>query len=69
MWQGVAMADAHTESTRYREMANDIRAIVATLKHTEAVRDLRLLAFRYEKLAKYPESKHGTVPEHRLQAG
>jgi hypothetical protein len=72
------MADAHTESERYREMANDIRAVVPMLKHphTEAARDLRLLAIRYEKLANYlEEAEHGHLaprnfgPVPRLQAG
>jgi hypothetical protein len=49
------MADADTEARRYREMANDIRALVPMLKHphTEAAWDLRLLAIRYERLAQY----------------
>jgi hypothetical protein len=63
------MADAHTEARRYREMANDIRALVPTLKHTEAAGDLRLLGIRYQKLADYLAADHGTVREHRLQAG
>jgi hypothetical protein len=57
-------------------MANDIRALVPMLRHTEAARDLRLLALRYEKLANYlQEAEHGHLepcelgPVHRLQAG
>ena len=76
MWQGVTMSDAHTESERYREMADDIRAVVRMLKHahTEAARDLRLLALRYEKPAKYLEAERGYLaprdlaPVYRLQA-
>jgi hypothetical protein len=47
------MANADTESTRYHEMANEIRALVPMLTHTEAALDLRLLAVRYERLAEY----------------
>jgi hypothetical protein len=47
------VADADTESARYREMANEIRGLVPMLNHTEAAMDLRLLAVRYERVAEY----------------
>jgi len=64
-------ADLMTK-TDYREMANEIRALVPKLKHRRAVADLRLLADRYERLAEYLEVASGeqpdTPPEYRQQA-
>jgi hypothetical protein len=65
------MADAQTESVRYREMANDIRALVPLLQHphTEAAWDLRLLAIRYERLAKFLETGCAAERDVIRQAG
>jgi hypothetical protein len=56
------------ERERYREMAIEIRAIFPMLKHPETLEDLRLLAARYETLAKYVEAAPDT-PLLRRQAG
>jgi hypothetical protein len=45
----------------YRDMANEIRALVALLIHPEAVADLRSLADRYERLARDLEPLPGTL--------
>jgi hypothetical protein len=55
------------EREHYREMANEIRAVIPMLISTEAVMDLRLLALRYERLAKHLEGS--PIPEYKLQAG
>ena len=44
----------------YRDMANEIRALVPLLIHPQAVSDLRSLADRYERLASYLEPLPGT---------
>jgi hypothetical protein len=41
------------ERERYREISTEIRALFPMLKHPETREELRLLAARYEKLAKY----------------
>jgi hypothetical protein len=57
----------------YRDMANEIRALVPLLIHPKAVADLRSLADHYERLARYLEVLPGTLPhtplEYRRQAG
>jgi hypothetical protein len=57
----------------YRDMANEIRALVPLLIHPQAVADLRSLADRYERLARYLKVLPGTLPdtplEYRRQAG
>jgi len=57
----------------YRDMAREIRDVIALLVHPQAVADLRLLADRYERLAHYLEVLPGTLPdtplEYRRQAG
>jgi hypothetical protein len=57
----------------YRDMANEIRALVPLLIHSQAVTDLRSLADRYERLARDFEVLPGTLPatprECRRQAG
>jgi hypothetical protein len=57
----------------YRDMANEIRALVPLLIHPKAVADLRSLADQYERLARYLEVRSGTLPdtplEYRRQAG
>jgi hypothetical protein len=57
----------------YRDMANEIRALVPLLIHPQAVADLRSLAARYERLARYLKVRPGTLPhtllEYRRQAG
>jgi hypothetical protein len=55
------------EREQYREMAKEIRALIPMLKNIEAAMDLRLLALRYERLAKHLEDSR--VPEYKLQAG
>jgi hypothetical protein len=51
-----------TESDRYRKMASEIRSLVSSLKHSEAITDLRLLAACYDNLAERLETgrSHGT---------
>jgi hypothetical protein len=41
------------ERERYREIATEIRDLFPMLKHQETLEELRLLAARYERLAKY----------------
>ena len=57
----------------YRDMANEIRALVPLLIHPQAVADLRSLADQYERLARYFEVLPGELPdtplECRRQAG
>jgi hypothetical protein len=57
----------------YRYMALEIRELIPSLLHPQVIKDLRLLADRYEKLAQYLESPPGKLPEtpleHRRQAG
>jgi hypothetical protein len=57
----------------YRDMASEIRDLIPLLMHPQAVADLRGLADRYEKLARYLERVPGTLPdtplEHTRQAG
>jgi hypothetical protein len=56
------------ERKRYRQIATEIRALFPLMKYPEALEELRLLAARYERLAKYlkrgPDS-----PLLRRQAG
>jgi hypothetical protein len=47
----------------YRDMANEIRDLVPLLIHPQAVADLRSLADRYERLARYLEVLPGTLPD------
>jgi hypothetical protein len=51
-----------TESDRYRKMASEIRSLVSSLKYSEAITDLRLLAACYDNLAERLEAarSHGT---------
>lgn len=44
------------ECDRYRAMANEIRALLPGLSHSEAAEDLRLVAIRYERLAERLEA-------------
>ena len=57
----------------YRDMANEIRALVPLLIHPKAVADLRSLADQYERLARYLEVLPGTLAhtpvEYRRHAG
>ena len=57
----------------YRDMANEMRALVPLLIHPQAVADLHSLADRYERLARYLEALPGrlphTPPEYRRQPG
>ena len=57
----------------YRAMASEIRDLIPLLLHSESVADLRLLADRYERLARYLQVEPGTRPhaplEIRRQAG
>jgi hypothetical protein len=39
----------------YRDMANELRALIPLLIHPKAVADLRSLADQYERLASYLE--------------
>jgi hypothetical protein len=39
----------------YRDMANELRALIPLLIHPQAVADLRSLADQYERLASYPK--------------
>jgi hypothetical protein len=56
----------------YRDMASEIRDLIPLLVHPQAVADIRLLADRYERLARYLEVVEGRVPgtplEFRRQA-
>jgi hypothetical protein len=62
-----------TDAADYRDMASEIRDLIPLLMHPQAVTDLRLLADRYERLARYLEVLPGKLPdmplEHRRQAG
>lgn len=51
----------------YRDMANEIRALVPLLIHPQAVADLRSLADRYERVSRYIEALPGTLPDTPLQ--
>jgi hypothetical protein len=51
----------------YREMARDIRDLIPLLLHPQAIADLRLLADRYEKLARYLEVVPGNPPHTRFE--
>jgi hypothetical protein len=42
-------------------MAQEIRALIPNLKHSEAAEDLHVVAVRYEKLADYLEA--ATAPQ------
>jgi hypothetical protein len=53
----------------YREMANEIRELVPLLIHPQAVADLRSLADRYERLARYLEVVPDTPLEYRREPG
>lgn len=50
----------------YRDMASEIRDLIPLLIHPQAVADLRLLAARYERLAKYLEATPDTPYRRRL---
>jgi hypothetical protein len=57
------------ESERYREIANELRLLVPTMKYSEVAEQLRLLAVSYERLAEYgegapnpPQDIEGTLP-------
>jgi len=53
----------------YHYMASEIRDLIPLLVHPQAIADLRLLADRYERLARYLEVHPGqlldTPLEHR----
>jgi hypothetical protein len=51
-----------TEADRYRKMAREIRSLISSLKYSEAITDLRLLAACYDNLAERLEAarSHGT---------
>ena len=51
----------------YRDMANEIRALVPLLIHPKTVADLRALADRYERLARYCEARPGALPDTPLE--
>lgn len=57
----------------YRAMASEIRDLIPLLLHSESVADLRLLADRYEGLARHLEAVSSTLPdtpvERRRQVG
>jgi hypothetical protein len=56
------------ERKRYREIATEIRALFPMLKNPETREELRLLAARYERLAKYLKKAPAT-PLLKRQAG
>jgi hypothetical protein len=51
----------------YRDMANEIRALIPLLIHPQAVADLSSLADQYERLARYLEVLPGALPDTPLQ--
>lgn len=54
----------------YRDMASEIRDLIPLLMHAQAVADLRLLADRYERRARYLEvvaSNHRLPSSQRLR--
>jgi hypothetical protein len=57
----------------YSAMASEIRDLIPSLLYPEAIADLRLIADRYERLARHLEQVPGTLPDtpldHRRQAG
>lgn len=57
----------------YRYMAREFRDLIPLLVHPQAAADLRSLADRYERLARYLEVHPGKLPdtplEYRRQAG
>jgi hypothetical protein len=57
------------EREHYREMANEIRDLFPMLKHQETLEELRLLAARYERLAKYLKRAPATPLLLKRQAG
>jgi hypothetical protein len=57
------MMYAASHSDRYREMASAILAMVPLLTYPEAIADLRRLAARYERLAKYLDSPITRIPD------
>jgi hypothetical protein len=57
------------ERKRYRKVAAEIRALFHMLKYPETREGLRLLAARYEKLAKYLKRATPVCPLLRRQAG
>jgi hypothetical protein len=52
----------------YRDMARQIRNLIPLLVHPEAVADLRLLADRYERLARLLEVVPGKLPDTRFES-
>lgn len=59
----------NVERKRYREIATEIRALFPMLKYPEALEELRLLAARYERLAKYLKRAPATPLLLKRQAG
>jgi hypothetical protein len=51
----------------YRDMANEVRALVPLLIHPQAVADLSSLADRYERLSRYLEVLPRTLPDTPLE--
>jgi hypothetical protein len=56
-------------SERYREIANELRLLVPTMKYSEVAEQLCLLAVSYERLAEHaegaphpPQDIEGTLP-------
>jgi hypothetical protein len=57
------------ERKRYREIATEIRALFPMLKHPETLEAMRLLAARYEGLARYLKRAPATPLLLKRQAG
>ena len=53
--------------TDYRYMASEIRDLIPLVLHPQAIADLRLLADRYERLARYLEVAPGKLPATPLE--
>ena len=53
-------AEPQTMSARYRKLACEIRAELRMLKSPEIIEDLRLLADRYDALAKHLEAANSS---------
>ena len=52
----------------YRYMATEIRDLIPLILHPQAMADLRLLADRYERLARYLEVVPGKLPDTRCES-
>ena len=53
----------------YRYMATEIRDLIPLLVHPQAVADVRLLADRYERLARYLEVVPDELPDMPFEYG